>query len=235
MKLMTLDKWLFIESWRHGHYAQGSMPAKGTLARLKSMTEINGYDAEVERSPIYRGLRLGAAGSDNSKALRILQQFLRTNKLKLDKSPAESWSLDRSTAEGFMDTVLLSFVSVLLRKPKPRKGSVILNLASPRFRQDLSAWHRDEHGSIPSKLKGIGKEREIVVEQQCDQCSYKDVSDMRVNLNRRTLDSLARAMDEIGWWLHVDKEPKSGPYMYMLKANRGKKILTATRRHEILY
>ena len=219
----------FLLMWTGGHFMSSPHHLdKGDVGEAKRITRANGYDRELSRTPIYRGMTVP---SDRS-ARELFRILAEDGTIELHRVGLESWSTDPTVAAGHLSASLkregYGAMGILLSRPNPIKGTVVMNLASGAFWEDVDEERLlddydfvsdepvefDEDGEIIEEddndpLGFAYEEKEVVVEQQGREYGHKDIEAVvMADVEPEDVERTARSLEERGWL--VDQLSKPG-------------------------
>ena len=158
------------------------------IASFKEFYDSSSGKSETDSSPLYRGLVLDTEVFDTLLAGRKVN-------LKRPYTSIESWSANPDVALFFALKSLgprsqMRRMAVVLSRPRPRKGSVVMDFVHDDLKDIIDRWWKRYYGTNSEKadfFRLVDAESEVVTDIQCKSCSLSDVELVYGSPRRKTL------------------------------------------------
>ena len=188
----------YLVAWLQGNPDHLTKNKKVSSILKKTMTRISTYN-----SPIYRGLRL-----HQDDVIKILNG----ESVSLLNRGLESWTADPNVAKQFSIAFRAKYVSCLISKKAPKKGTVIIDFTNDIVRNALENYMEGLGADLSEEnvITYMDDEKELVTTPQCVKCRLTDMELVRLTrfsstelvnalgFNRTDIDFVTRGAHLVG-------------------------------------
>ena len=202
----------WLDGWYTGGNARSHVPSSDEVLEAVSIMKRNGYAAEAESTPIYRGFGVGTGDvryEPKEHECRMLHSLiLGARSIVPRNNPVESWTAKPSVAHRFMEHRRYAGVSFLVSRERPKRNTVVLNATSDRFWDDVA------ESGVPGDLtpmlepfRSLSKDEcEIACLRQMDEYGGDDIEMAGILWGRNLKDLVIGPLEESGWRVEMPKK-----------------------------